>query len=187
MRLRKRKKKRINTLVITVIALAAVLMAANYVMMNIFYQIGSADTTQPLPRIPDYHVSPPSVEGYEMVDVDTDPGTVYLNTECISLDMVTTEQQTSSIQNGIDGKVEFRPTTHDTAADILDGYRIDPIHVRIEKMEGGTYFAKLALKSGERVLTLDTRPTDAIAIAVRFGVPIYVKKELLETYGEDTC
>ncbi len=180
----KRKRKMNKALVLGVVALAVVAIAANYMMAGIFYDI---ELLFPIPEPSGQPVLPPSVEGYELVDVSTGPGTVQLSTGCKSIEMLTTEQQSSSIQDGIDGKVDFRPTAHDTMADILDIYWIDPLYVRIDSMEDGVYYSKLVLRSGDTVLTLDTRPTDAIAVAVRFGSPVYIKKGLLETYGEDTC
>jgi bifunctional DNase/RNase len=182
--MRIRKKKRDRQMLFTVIALAALLIAANHITLHIM-QCVPMDISLPESALP--VLSHPSVEGYEEAEIEAGLDTVLLTVNCTTMTMTTNPYQAASIQYGIDGTVDVRPTTHDTLSDILDAYWIDPLYVRIDKMEDGTYFSKLVLRSGDRILTLDTRPTDAIGVAVRFGAPVYVKRELLETYGEGTC
>lgn len=182
--MRIRKKKRDRQILFSVIALAAVLIAANYMMLHIMQGV-PMDIS--LPESPMPSLSHPSVEGYDEVEIEAGLDTVLLKGNCTTITMTTSPYQAASIRDGIEGIVDVRPTTHDMVVDILDAYWIDPLYVRIDEMKEGTYFSKLVMRSGDRVLTLDTRPTDAIGVAVRFGSPVYVKKELLETYGEDTC
>lgn len=73
-----------------------------------------------------------------------------------------------------------RPLTHDLFLDAITNLdaRID--HVLIDKVKGQTFFAKLALRQGDRLVNLDARPTDAIALAVRQQAPIYIEEPILE-------
>lgn len=183
MRLKKKNKDR--TFLIAAVAIAVALIAANHLALQMMH--GGLPELPLLPEAPNIPLSPPSLEGYEIVEVETGPGTVSLTSNCTRLVMTTSQQQSSSIQDGLDGVVDFRPTSHDMAADILDIYWIDPLYVTVDRLEKGTYFAKLVLRSEETVTTLDARPTDAIGVAVRFGSPVYVRGELLETYGEGIC
>jgi len=61
--------------------------------------------------------------------------------------------------------------------------------VKITELKDNTFFAKLFLVKGNLILSLDSRPSDAIAIAARadYKVPIYVNENLLENVGEKIC
>lgn len=48
----------------------------------------------------------------------------------------------------------------------------------------GTYFAKLYLKSGEKIIAIDARPSDSIAIALRTGSPIFVAAKVMDENGK---
>lgn len=85
-----------------------------------------------------------------------------------------------AIALALEGLDPPRPMTHDLFKSVLDeaGVRLDK--VVIESMEGSTYFARLHLSSLRRDFTVDARPSDAIAMAMRFARPIYVAAALLE-------
>ena len=73
-----------------------------------------------------------------------------------------------------------RPSTHDLMMDILTNLdaRID--HVLIHSMKGSTFLAKLVLAQHDRLIELDARPSDAIALALRQDMPVYIDEEVLE-------
>lgn len=73
-----------------------------------------------------------------------------------------------------------RPMTHDLFLDALTNLdaRID--HVIINDAKGPTFYAKLAIRQGERLIELDARPTDAIALAIRQDAPYYIDENVLE-------
>ena len=132
-----------------------------------------------------------SLEGFQEVSVLVDPMVIYLYRPELgcnrTMTMVTTEAQTYSIQMGLEKRVEFRPLVHDIVKDALDNFGINVLGARIEKLEKNTYYSKLILQHGKSVLTLDSKPSDSIAIAVRSDAPIYINRNLLETYGELFC
>ncbi|MDD4732577.1 MAG: bifunctional nuclease family protein, partial [Desulfovibrio sp.] len=71
-------------------------------------------------------------------------------------------------------KVAFpRPMTHDLLLSVIAGLDADVVRVEITDMEEGTYFAELVLdgQGGER--RVDSRPSDAIALAVRAEAPVF--------------
>ena len=72
-----------------------------------------------------------------------------------------------------------RPLTHDLFIDALTNLdaRID--HVLINDVAGGTFFSKLYVRQGGRLIELDARPTDSIALAVREGAPFYIEEDVL--------
>ena len=73
-----------------------------------------------------------------------------------------------------------RPLTHDLMLDALTNLdaRID--QAVINDVKGTTFFAKLYLKQGDRMIELDARPSDAIALAIREDAPIYIDEKTLD-------
>ena len=73
-----------------------------------------------------------------------------------------------------------RPLTHDLMLDALTNLdaRID--HAVVNDVKGTTFFAKLYLKQGDRVIELDARPSDAIALAIREDAPIFIDEKTLD-------
>lgn len=73
-----------------------------------------------------------------------------------------------------------RPLTHDLFLDAITNLdaRID--HVLVDNVQGQTFFAKLVLRAGARLVELDARPTDAFALAIRQQAPLYITEEVLE-------
>lgn len=73
-----------------------------------------------------------------------------------------------------------RPLTHDLICGIVNtlGGRI--AQVLINHAERGTYYARIIIDAGGRHLEVDSRPSDAIAIALRANVPIYVSEHVLK-------
>ncbi len=89
--------------------------------------------------------------------------------------------EASSIKIKISGTEVPRPMTHDLLADVITklGGKIE--RILIDKLVHNTYFAKLEIKTKDGELKLiDARPSDSIAMAVRFKSPIFVAKDVLE-------
>ena len=73
-----------------------------------------------------------------------------------------------------------RPNTHDLARNVIYELEGDVTRVVVTELKGGTYYAKLELRMRNRNIEIDSRPSDAIAIALRMGAPIYVRETLFE-------
>jgi len=106
---------------------------------------------------------------------------------CYRITANTEISQIESISNGQEGKIGFRPNTHDLFKDTIDGFDMDVLMVKIVDIRNSTYIGKLILKQDDRILSLDSRPSDGVAIAVRTGAPIYIKDDLLKSEGENIC
>ncbi len=79
------------------------------------------------------------------------------------------------------GKVDpTRPNTHDLLVSILGSMSGTLDRVVITELRGNTYYAVLEISLDGRTLVVDSRPSDAIAIAIRTGSPVAVAAELLE-------
>lgn len=73
-----------------------------------------------------------------------------------------------------------RPITHDLFIDALTNLDARVDHVFISDVEKTTFFAKLVLNQHGRLIELDARPSDALALAVRQGAPIFMDEEVFE-------
>jgi bifunctional DNase/RNase len=120
-------------------------------------------------------------------EISTDDTNVFLRAGCYRLAIATNELQTYSINSGLNGIRGPRPTTHDAIHDMMDIFEMRPLIVKIESLSQGTYFAKMAVTQGTKVLDMDIRPSDAIAIAVRTNAPVWINQTLLEENGEFIC
>lgn len=76
-----------------------------------------------------------------------------------------------------------RPLTHDLFKKFADEFNISVIEVMIYKLEEGVFFSKLICNNGEKEYTIDSRTSDAVALALRFECPIYITEEILEKAG----
>lgn len=76
-----------------------------------------------------------------------------------------------------------RPLTHDLFKSFADKFNISVIEVMIYKLEEGVFYSRLLCNNGEKELTIDSRTSDAVALALRFGCPIYITEEILDKAG----
>lgn len=76
-----------------------------------------------------------------------------------------------------------RPLTHDLLRSVISALGAKVISVVINDLAEETFFAKLVLDAEGRHMEIDSRPSDAIALAVRTGVPIYVADNVLDQAG----
>jgi bifunctional DNase/RNase len=76
-----------------------------------------------------------------------------------------------------------RPMTHDLFTNVLGFLSTSLQHVLVTELRDNTFYAVLHLLSGEREMDVDSRPSDAIALAVRTEAPIFAANELLDTNG----
>lgn len=76
-----------------------------------------------------------------------------------------------------------RPITHDLFKSFADEFNIALIEVFIYKLEEGVFFSKLICDNGEKEYSIDSRTSDAVALALRFNCPINTTEEILEKAG----
>ena len=95
-----------------------------------------------------------------------------------------------SIAYAQEGFVHPRPQTHDLLLNILDSLNAKILEVSITDIHEKTYFAEIKLSTHEGELTLSSRPSDAIALALRSSAEIFVENSVfndnyIEIYDED--
>jgi bifunctional DNase/RNase len=76
-----------------------------------------------------------------------------------------------------------RPLTHDLFANFMDTFAIYLLEVLIYKLEEGVFFAKLVCRNNDDTVEIDSRTSDALALAVRANCKIYTYENILETAG----
>jgi bifunctional DNase/RNase len=64
-----------------------------------------------------------------------------------------------------------------------DEFGISVLEVFIYKLEEGVFYSKLICNNGDKEVSVDSRTSDAVAMALRFGCPIYITEEILEKAG----
>ena len=93
------------------------------------------------------------------------------------------DAEAAAIKAGLEKEQSTRPTTHDPLKNIVDILSAKVIAVYINAIEKGTFFAKVKLKASKQEFDIDSRPSDALAIAIRNNVPIYVEDDVIENHG----
>jgi uncharacterized protein len=88
--------------------------------------------------------------------------------------------EATSIERRVKGMPTPRPLTHDLLANVIENLSGELQDVFISELRDHTYFAKLRIRQEGELIEVDSRPSDAIALAVTAKVPIYVSEEVLE-------
>jgi bifunctional DNase/RNase len=84
------------------------------------------------------------------------------------------------------GKVETpRPLTHDLIKNIIDGLKIKITKVIVTEILDNTYYALVCLNDGKKETFIDSRPSDAVAVALRVNAPIFVEESVMEQKSSD--
>ena len=74
-----------------------------------------------------------------------------------------------------------RPLSHDLFKNILNTLDCKVLKIHVTDLIDGTFYARIYIKDGEKELDIDSRPSDAIALALRFSAPIFVHQDVLQT------
>jgi len=88
--------------------------------------------------------------------------------------------EATSINRRVQGHPTPRPLTHDLLANTIEQLGGELQDIYISELRDHTYFAKLRIKHDGEVVEVDSRPSDAIAIAVTAEVPIYVATDVID-------
>jgi hypothetical protein len=93
--------------------------------------------------------------------------------------------EAQAIAVALDNMKPSRPLTHDLMKTICDTFSVELDHVFISKLKDGIFFSTLIFTNGEQSYELDSRTSDALALAVRFECPIFVAEIILQEAGVD--
>ena len=101
----------------------------------------------------------------------------------MALPLVIGGTEAMSIYAGLTQEPSPRPLTHDLARTILDHFEAAVHEVQIVDLKDDVFFAELILTSEGQEIRLDSRPSDAIALALKYGAPIFLSEEVLAQAG----
>jgi bifunctional DNase/RNase len=82
-----------------------------------------------------------------------------------------------------------RPLTHDLMKNFMNAFNVELMEIVINDLQEGIFYSKLVCINEHDTVEIDSRTSDALALAVRFGCPIYTYDNILESAGilmEDT-
>ena len=85
-----------------------------------------------------------------------------------------------AISRGLEGAKTPRPLTHDLIYSLIEKLKVKVTEVRVIDLRNNTFFAEILLRSRREAIHIDARPSDAIALALRTKVPIYVEEKVLK-------
>lgn len=74
-----------------------------------------------------------------------------------------------------------RPMSHDLMVNMFDIFKVELKEVFIHKFEEGAFFSELTLKMGKKEYKMDSRTSDAVALAIRLNTPIYTTEKIMQT------
>lgn len=95
--------------------------------------------------------------------------------------------EASAIHFALEGIVSPRPMTHDLFVDVLTTLGATLQRVLITEIREHTYYAELYLQTGNGPRVVSSRPSDAMALAVRTGADVFATEELLDAVGQDAA
>ncbi len=93
--------------------------------------------------------------------------------------------EADSIALAIGKVVTPRPLTHDLIKNIADGLKVRITKIIVTEILENTYYALVCLNDGKKETLIDSRPSDAIAVALRTNAPIFVEESIMEKRSTD--
>lgn len=91
--------------------------------------------------------------------------------------------QAMAIELGLEDETFERPLTHDLVDNILGKVDAEIGKIQVDALREGTFYATIFLITADDVIEVDARPSDALALAVKDDVPLYVADQVMEQAG----
>ncbi|HBG86108.1 MAG: bifunctional nuclease family protein [Bacteroidales bacterium] len=91
--------------------------------------------------------------------------------------------EAQSIAIKLEGLEPPRPLTHDLFLNFAHAFKVQLLEVIIYKLEEGIFYSELVCSKNDEVVRIDSRTSDAVALALRFSCPIYTYEEILAKAG----
>jgi bifunctional DNase/RNase len=192
-----KKNKKNNALIF--ISIGVILFFTLYIIGNIFFERDflknqlndlPKETIQEQKEEPIKYFKFLSLENFTEVEIKINENILTLTdkkNKCNAIIVAIDKTQAYSIEQGIKSEVSFRPMTHDILRDILEEYEIELLFVKITELKRNSYLARMILENENKILNLDLRPSDGIAIAVRKNKPVYVSEQVMRDAAEKIC
>ena len=91
--------------------------------------------------------------------------------------------EADAITIGLQNIQMTRPLTHDLLKSVIDHMDASISHIWVNDLRNDTFYAEIVVEADGQSLKIDSRPSDAIALAVRVNVPIYVSESVMDRAG----
>jgi uncharacterized protein len=156
---------------------------------------GGAPPPQPAPPVPVPVEEPPDpvvkpagyveVHALQVVELDGDSAALLMLDEASNLivPIFIGGTEALSIKHRMRGSSAPRPLTHDLLDAAVKKLKGSIVKVHVDALREGVYHGSVYIRSGRRVLRLDARPSDAIALAIGNRAPIYMAQAVLDAAG----
>jgi len=92
--------------------------------------------------------------------------------------------EANAITMGIEHTWTPRPMTQDLMKNIIEGMNANVRQITVNDLRSNTFYAVISLEVEGRLVEIDSRPSDAIALAIRARAPIYVAEKVLDSAGQ---
>jgi len=93
--------------------------------------------------------------------------------------------EANAIQMGLYKIKTGRPMTHDLLLNVFDALGLKVQRILIDKLQQSTFHAQIILKTENGIVRVDSRPSDAVALATRIDVPLFVDDDVFDTAAID--
>jgi uncharacterized protein len=93
------------------------------------------------------------------------------------------QPEATAIAFAIDGVVTPRPMTHDLMKNLLDDLGATVERIVVTDLSEGTFYAEIHLQLGDKAHQVSSRPSDALALALRVGCPIFAEQAVVDEAG----
>jgi len=87
--------------------------------------------------------------------------------------------EATAIASEMEGIKFSRPMTHDLLKNMMDMVKVKVIKIEVCDLKNNTYYALIHFKYGEKIMSIDARPSDALALSLRVKAPIFVAEEVI--------
>ena len=92
--------------------------------------------------------------------------------------------EASAIASELEGIKFSRPMTHDLLKNMMEMVDIEVLKIEVCDLKNNTYYALIHFRQGGREMSIDARPSDALALSLRIKAPIFVAEEVIEKSSE---
>ncbi|MBW1787953.1 MAG: bifunctional nuclease family protein [Deltaproteobacteria bacterium] len=92
--------------------------------------------------------------------------------------------EASAIASELEGIKFSRPMTHDLLKNVMDMADIEVLKIEVCDLKNNTYYALIHIKQGDREMSIDARPSDALALSLRIKAPIFVSEDVIKKSSE---
>ncbi len=147
----------------------------------------NADFTGSFLRTFNLAEDPLSTEGFVPITVKLVGDDLSFIYNCKEVSAAITAERAYGLHLVVQKRTLVRPTTYDLLYDLVEGFGIKPRMVKIYRLESGIYAADLIIEQGNKLLKIDTRPSDGLAIAFKTETPAYAEEKAFEEDGKKIC